>query len=217
MAKTYTLNATSVNGGGAGSWTSGYWGGYYGRSQKYIGNEGASTPRAVNILFDATTLATLRTKTITSIKLTITLSSIPNKDNQRYVIGYKLNNKTTSGSSSDCWMRSDKDSTEASTTIICYIRTTTSSASSGSITFDMGTTVPKYGYVCGPNSTYNGYITLSGTPKLVITTNEVDFAISVNDGGTWKSATEVWVNDGGTWKKATGVYVNKNGTWVQSQ
>lgn len=216
MAKTYTLNATSVNGGGANSWTSGYWGNYYGRSTLRIGNEGASTPRAVNILFDASTLATLRTKRITSIKLTITLSSIPNKDNERYVIGYKLNNKTTAGSSSDCWTRSDKDSTAASTTMICYIRTSTSSSSSGSITFDMGTTVPKYGYVCGANSPYNGYITLSGTPKLVVTTDEVDMAVYVKDGSTWKLASAVHVKDGSTWKQATAVYVKDGNTWKNS-
>jgi uncharacterized repeat protein (TIGR02543 family) len=181
MAKTYTLNATSVNGGGAGSWSSGYWGNYYGTSVKRVGMDGSS-PRATNILFDASTLATLRTKTITSINLTISLSNgIPNSSSERYAIGYKLNSTTTTAGSGTAWTRSNASSTSASTTTICYMRTTTSSSqTSGTFTFDMGTTVPVYGYVCGPNSTSSGYLNVSGTPQLVVTTNETDYTLKLS-------------------------------------
>lgn len=181
MAKTYTLNATSVNGGGYSSWTSGYWGNYYGTSVKRVGIDGSS-PRATNILFDASTLATLRTKTITSIKLTISLSNgIPNSSSERYAIGYKLNSLTTTDGSGTAWTRSNASSTSASTAVICYIRTTTSSSqTSGTFTFDMGTTVPVYGYVCGPNSTNSGYLNVSGTPQLVVTTNETDYTLKLS-------------------------------------
>lgn len=181
MAKTYTLNATSINGGGSGSWSSGYWGNYYGVSVKRVGMDGSS-PRAVNILFDASTLATLRTKTITSIKLTLSLSNgIPASTSERYAVGYKLNSTTTTAGSGTAWTRSDKDSTSASTTTICYLRNTTSSSqTSGTYTFDMGTTVPKYGYVAGPNSQTSGYLIVSGTPQLVVTTNETDYTLSLS-------------------------------------
>lgn len=181
MAKTYTLNATSVNGGGAGSWSSGYWGAYYGVSVKRVGMDGSS-PRATNILFDASTLATLRTKTITSIKLTISLSNgIPNSSSERYAVGYKLNSTATTDGSGTAWTRSDANSTAASTTTICYLRNTTSSSqTSGTYTFDMGTTVPKYGYVAGPNSQTSGYLVISGTPKLVVTTNETDYTLNLS-------------------------------------
>jgi len=39
--------------------------------------------------------------------------------------------------------------------------------------------------------------------------------LSVNDGGTWKSASP-WVNDGGTWKSVLEVWVNDGGVWKQS-
>ena len=203
MSKSYTLNATSVNGGGAGSWSSGYWGAYYGLSVKRVGMDG-SAPRAVNILFDASTLATLRTKTITSIKLTISLSNgIPANTSERYAVGYKLNSTTTTVGSGTAWTRSDKDSTAASTTTICYLRNTTSSSqTSGTYTFDMGTTVPKYGYVCGPNSTSSGYLVVSGTPKLVVTTNETDYTLNLsynaNGGSNAPSAQSATVTTTGT-------------------
>lgn len=38
-------------------------------------------------------------------------------------------------------------------------------------------------------------------------------AISVNDGGTWRTPYQVSVNDGGTWRTIQQVYVNDGGTW----
>ncbi len=38
-------------------------------------------------------------------------------------------------------------------------------------------------------------------------------AISVNDGGTWRTPAAVYVNDGGTWRTIQQVYVNDGGTW----
>lgn len=35
----------------------------------------------------------------------------------------------------------------------------------------------------------------------------------INDGGTWRTLTEVHVNDGGTWRRCNTVYVNDGGTW----
>lgn len=38
-------------------------------------------------------------------------------------------------------------------------------------------------------------------------------AISVNDGGTWRTPWGIYVNDGGTWRTVQEVYVNDAGTW----
>lgn len=38
-------------------------------------------------------------------------------------------------------------------------------------------------------------------------------AISVNDGGTWRTPYSVHVNDGGTWRNIQQIYVNDGGTW----
>lgn len=38
-------------------------------------------------------------------------------------------------------------------------------------------------------------------------------AISVNDGGTWRTPWGIYVNDGGTWRTVQQVYVNDGGTW----
>lgn len=38
-------------------------------------------------------------------------------------------------------------------------------------------------------------------------------AISVNDGGTWRTPYQISVNDGGTWRTIQQIYVNDGGTW----
>lgn len=38
-------------------------------------------------------------------------------------------------------------------------------------------------------------------------------AISVNDGGTWRTPWGIYVNDGGTWRTIQQIYVNDGGTW----
>lgn len=188
MAKTYTLQSTSINPGWRSAWSDADWNDYSSAAnlsgdlkKNWVGKVGWTTDRrATNILFDSSTLATLRTKTVTSIKLTLTVVSgtIPNANN--YPIGYKLNSSTTARGS---WTRSNAASTAASTSVVAgYIKSSPSiEANNTSITLDMGTTVPVYGYTTGAySSSLSDHVILGTSATLVVTTNETDYSITLS-------------------------------------
>ena len=39
--------------------------------------------------------------------------------------------------------------------------------------------------------------------------------VHINDGGTWRTASEVFINDNGTWREAKEIWINDNGTFRQ--
>lgn len=187
MAKSYVLNSTSVNAGWRSSWSQADWNDYTtvpsGATADYkkpiVGRmTGTFTDfRAVNILFNSSTLATLRTKTITSITLTLTVVSgtIPTTNN--YPIGYKLNSSTSD------YTRSDANSTAASTSVAAgYVKSSSAiTASNTQISINMGTTVPKYGYTLGPYSdSFRATITLATSATLTVVTNETDYTLTLS-------------------------------------
>lgn len=194
MAKSYVLNSTSVNAGWKSYWSDSDWNGYStvpsGATADYkkpiVGRmTGTFTDyRAVNILFDSSTLATLRTKTITSITLTLTVVSgtIPNANS--YPIGYKLNSSTSD------YTRSDANSTAASKSVAAgYVKSSSAiTASNTQISIGMGTTVPKYGYTLGPYSeSFRATIILATSATLTVVTNETDYTLTLSynaNGGT---------------------------------
>lgn len=200
MARTYTLQATAVVGGVLGSpgAMSASWGNLF-RSPNNDSNPGTtrragmdgdlvtpySTPVrsrmwATNIMFDAATLATLRTKKVISVKLTITVSGrVYGNTSTLYPIGYKRtsNSGISASSSSEHWRRaSSADSTSDGTAAAGYVRAADSSGgsySNQSMTIDMSTNLPKYGYVIGPGSLQtDAYITIGGSATLVVVTDE---------------------------------------------
>lgn len=208
MAKTYTLTATSINAGWQSSWSNSTWSNFSSAANLsdnsnrvgYLSWNG--TYRAINILFDSTTLASLRTKTVTSVKLTLTVASgTIYAGNNSYIIGYKLNASTTD------WQRSDKDSTAAdgsSNSVAGRVYSSTKvEASNTSFTCDMGTTVPKYGYSLGPYSeSYTSYLTYGTTATLTVVTNETDYTLTLsynaNNGSGAPSSQSATVTTTGT-------------------
>ncbi|MBQ3106276.1 MAG: hypothetical protein IJC51_02205, partial [Eggerthellaceae bacterium] len=76
MAKTYQLTSTDMKGGNRSNWNSGYWQQYAlfanTGARQLVGGDGG-TYFATYIKFDPATLASLRAKTVTSVKLTITV------------------------------------------------------------------------------------------------------------------------------------------------
>ena len=213
MSKTYTLNGTA-RGGTYGSWSSNIWSNLYPFRITRVGSEKISDTdiamRCTSIMFDEATLTKLRSKRIISIKLSLTVSSKPSAGTERFALGYKFNNSTTD------WRRTNSDQSDAGAYTITYIRGTGShTESGGTLVLDMGTSVPKYGYVAGPEGylVVDTYIDISGTPVLTVVTDETD--IWLNNGGTWVQGYP-WVNDGGTWKQGSRVWVNNNGTWVST-
>ncbi len=197
MSKTYTLQSTGCLGGGYDYWNGGTWSNYYQFQGYRVGTFWSTTyktaePLATYYTFDATTLNSLRSKTVTSIKLKITVVSgiIPKSSSTMYQIGYKHTSVVGSGSSSSAWERGNSSSTAAATTTINYVRTSTTSdqtANNTAMTIDMGTTVPVYGYVIGPETVrnYTENIVLASSATLEVTTNEVDLTLSYSaNGGT---------------------------------
>ena len=190
MAKTYTLISTEMHCGRRASWSDSDWNGY-------IGNEAyglrigyyQNNYRATNILFDSTTLASLRNKTVTSITLTLTFKAgtLPTSSATGYPIGYKLNSTATTESNGAAWTRSNADSTAASTTVhVGYVTSGSSSTQSISTdtqkTYDLtGTSVPKYGYTIGTVQSNTGAnITLGTSATLTVVTNETDYTLKLS-------------------------------------
>lgn len=184
MAKTYVLNSTSVNDGKNVGWTSAAWGSYSNADGvRRVGMSGTKTYRAVNILFDQATLATLRTKTVTSIKLTLTVVSGNDiyANSKNYEIGYKLL------ASASSWTRGNANSTESSTTIAVghVSRSTKISPNNTSLTIDLtGSKVPKYGYSIGPRTdSITSSNVLGSSATLTVVTDEVDeYTVTYNPG-----------------------------------
>lgn len=172
MAKTYTLAATSINGGRRNTWSDIDWNGYTSDSRKLAGRQNGAF-YATNILFNASTLASLRSKTITSVSLELTLSYSAGSQYSTLLIGYKKNNGTTADNS---WQRTSK--TDQAGEIGAH--SAISSATKKNYT--LATTIPSYGYVVGPSRETlgtNSYIEISSA-TLTVVTNETDYTLSYN-------------------------------------
>ena len=194
---TYTLTTTNLNHGYRGNWNDSNWKQYRLRTDTSDTLKFGCTGwngffHCANILFDSTTLANLRTKTITSVKLTLTFDAtvtLPTSNTTQFQIGYKYNNVASTTDFSEAWARSDVDSTAMSTTVVAGYVTSNSSSrvtvnAGDTMTYTLANAIPKYGYSLGTNSGNTGaYIPLRATATLVVTTNEPVIKI-VNSAGT---------------------------------
>lgn len=193
--KTYTLSAKSVKGGRRGVWSSDRWNLYNLDSSGLcrIGrNGGNGTNYATNLLFDDAELAVLRTKTIISMTLSITVISgtIPNPSSSLYPVGFKLNaNQGSAEQSEQSWARSDADSTEIDNVSCGFLRNAEGQHSTADNTpLDIvitGTTPPVYGFVIGPNEKTNtAFVTVADTAILTVVTDEADtFTVTYDSNG----------------------------------
>ncbi len=192
MSVTYTLNSTSMNCGYISNISSSYWNNLIGADANgnMIGKYG-NFYRMTNVMFDQTALASLRSKTVTSIKLVLTLANAARIRASTWTvlpIGYKLNSTTTTTSSGSAWTRSDADSTAQSTDTVGYIRAASGDAYQAAVgdtlTVTMSGKVPKYGYVLGAtNDASEYYMVKISAAKLVVVTNEPTVRI-VNSNNT---------------------------------
>ena len=210
MAKTYTLTSTDMKGGNRSGWNSGYWGAY-----SLFANTGArqliggdpSTYFATYIKFNSSTLATLRTKTVTSVKLTFTVKNgiIPGNGTESYAIGLAANSLAGTTSQNDAWQRKSVNDAPSIVGRLCNQTPGGGSinASNTQITIDVTSAgVPEYGYVIGPNSSsIRAYVELvtSGTATLTVVTNETDYnyTLSYNaNGGSGAPSNQTGSNTG---------------------
>ncbi len=189
MAYTYNLS-TTVRGGKRAIWDS-VWDGSGAEDERRAGLTGTSTYHQCSMIFDTSALSG---KTITGINLTFTVVSgtIPGHGTNNFPICYKADSSTTS------WKRS-------STSAVGYIKNQTSGggsygASNTSMTVNMGTTLPSYGYVAGsiksPSGSYKSVI-LGSTATLAVTTNETEWSYTLAynaNGGSGAPASETKTN-----------------------
>ena len=177
MAYTYNLS-TTVRGGKRAIWDS-VWDGSGAEDERRAGLTGTSTYHQCSMIFDTSALSG---KTITGINLTFTVVSgtIPGHGTNNFPICYKADSSTTS------WKRS-------STSAVGYIKNQTSGggsygASNTSMTVNMGTTLPSYGYVAGsiksPSGSYKNVV-LGSSATLAVTTNETyrEYTLAYNANG----------------------------------
>lgn len=144
-------------------------------------------------MFDTATLASLKSKTITSVKLTITVTGstgIPGGSSDLYAVREKLNSSAGGTGSGSAWQGGEA--------ILGYVRR----ASGSSTTFDLtlSNTIPSYGYVLGPNyAGYGQYLVLASTATLTVITNENDYSYTLAydaNGGTGAPSNQTGSNVG---------------------
>ena len=183
MSKTYSLDSTGCKGGMNSSW-SGNWNNFYlnnSGNTRRAGASGTSGPYlATYYLFDTATLTSLRAKTVTSIVLKITASNVPGGTSDLYAVRAKYDSSTGSNSGGTAWRCTDP------TTNISYVNSSTTT------NISLGTTVPQYGYVIGPNAAgYYAFLELGSTAKLEVTTNEVTVNYKKGANGTGSDVSDV--------------------------
>lgn len=192
MARTYTLKSTACAGGVHAGWTSATWGDYYAANQRRAGSvdyDSYTNYYATYFMFDSSTLASLKSKPISSITLTVNVTGgtgIQGSTGTSYAIRAKANANTSGG---ETWRGGD--------TILGYCRRTSGSNTIFSI--PLSTTVPDYGYVIGPYGATPGQDLFQtfGTVEsgvyatLTIVTNE--YTINYNKGanGTGTNVTDI--------------------------
>ena len=190
MAKTYTITSSSMNAGRRSSYSTNWESFQAGEAAGLVtgySSAGYSSAffRAVNIIFNSSDLNQFSGKTITSIVLRVTvISGKLGSSSYPYRVRYKYSGTATTASGGDAWASGNADSTAYSSTDVA----TWSNGQSSGVTditantthdFNVGTTLPKYGYVIA-GQTGNAYMTLASTATLIITTNESDYTYKLS-------------------------------------
>lgn len=176
MSKTYTLYSTKSLGGNSPNWD-GSWNNFTAESTRQCGLR-AGYYRATYYMFDAATLAHLRSGSITINRVVLSISvtggtGIPSGTSDLFAVRAKGDNTESKSTSWQC---------ELPATNLSFINQTT--------TTDInltGKAIPAYGYVLGPNSpSYSQVLELGSSATLTVETNENDYsytlAYNVNGG-----------------------------------
>lgn len=208
MAHDYNIIPASINGGRRNS-ISTYWTNFQeGNGGGYVvghSSAGYSSTyyRVVNFLFNSADLAQFSGKTITSIVLRIKVSSgTLGSTSYPYRVRYKYNDVASTSASSDAWASgtadgSAYDDTDLDTWSNGQGSGTTTIAANTTHDFDLGTTLPSYGYVIAGVSGSNAYMVLAEA-TLIVTTTETQRKLVYNaNGGTGAPSTQTaWENPG---------------------
>lgn len=201
MSKTYNLTATLNTGRlRKTDWISDNWTNFYTWNEESSnrGYAGKDDPwyYATNMIFDSSTLSTLRNKTVTAVTLEVHVTQAMTGESY---IAYKYNSTASGSSSSGAWTRSVNggSSPSASADSIAYT-IPAQSLSTGTKTFTLKTAVPVYGLVAGPRDTVNGRWRFDSA-VLHVTTNETDYSYTLSynaNGGSGAPSSQTGSNTG---------------------
>lgn len=141
--------------------------------------------RATNVMFDATELTNLRSKTITSITLKVTgLSGKLPSSTYKVHVRHKYNSTAYGDAASEAWA-SGNNGTKGNTDVGTLDNGSSRRDIVANEVFEInvGTTVPQYGYVLGHINNPNSYMALATSAQLVVVTNEtLTLAYNANGG-----------------------------------
>lgn len=221
MAKTYPLQAT-LNTGHliASDYMEPNWSNFLtwnGASDNvgYAGKDGSYWYYATNMMFDQTTLSSLRTKvsngvTVTGLTLTVYCSKEMTGET---LIGYKYNSTASGYGSSGAWTRCKNDGTSgAGSESLAYL-IPAQTLSVGTQSFNLYRTdpstgvarpysgIPLYGLVAGPQTNVNGRWRFDSA-TLTVTTNEVTVNYKKGANGTGSDVSDA-IPSGGSLRGVT--------------
>lgn len=214
MAKTYTLTATLNTGHLNGSDTmEPSWSNFltWNDAASNVGYAGYDSPYwryATNILFDQTTLASLRNKvsngiTVTGLTLTVNCTQAMTGET---LIGYKANSTASGNGSSGAWARCHNDGAAGADANSVAYQIDAHTLSTGTQTFNLKRTtpysgIPQYGLVAGPQTNVTGRWRFTSA-TLSVTTNEITVSYNKGTNGSGTNVTDT-ITSGATLRGAT--------------
>lgn len=218
MQKTVTLSTLHVNGGRRSSVNNtfdGYSSIGSSAGNVYIGRRDNGDYNASYFLFDTSDLDKYRSKKIISLTLRVYVQNgYISTSTTFYHVGFKYNDvhSTATNTSSNAWARTNNTQTAIGSYDIAYLRADSTGAE---VNINVGTTLPKYGYVIGMTSSTapaGNFVQCRGEygGKLIIVYEEVGAYVKYNN--AWREA-DGYVKVSGVWKPITATYVKINGEW----
>lgn len=177
MSKTYNLTATLNTGRSSPDSSSDAWESYatWKEASSRLGDVGYDAwDYATNMLFDSSTLSTLRSKTITGITLEL---NVTKGSTGSYYIGYKLNSTASGNANSKAWARGNNAGTQGAgaDTVATVSNPSFTSIEVGTRTLTLKNALPQYGLTSGATSSNFGRFRISSA-ILHVTTNESDYS-----------------------------------------
>ena len=192
MSKVYNLTATLNTGRSSPDSSSDAWESYatWNEASSHLGDVGYDAwDYATNMLFDSSTLSTLRSKTITGITLEL---NVTKGTTGSFYIGYKLNSTASGNTNSTARARGNNAGTQGAgaDTVATVDNPSFTSIEVGTRTLTLKNALPQYGLTSGATSSNFGRFRISSA-ILHVTTNEVTISYKKGASGSGTEYTDV--------------------------
>ncbi len=192
MSKVYNLPATLNTGRSSPDSSSDAWESYatWNEASSNLGKVGYDAwDYATNMLFDSSTLSTLRSKTIIGITLEL---NVTKGVTGSFYIGYKLNSTASGNTNSKAWARGNNAGTMGASadTVATVDNPSFTSISTGTRIFTLKNALPQYGLTSGSTSSNLSAWRFSSA-ILHVTTNEVTISYNKGSNGTGTNVSDI--------------------------